>query len=95
MTIPPAERDRMLAVALCGPRVLARLERIGIQGLDDLADRDPAELVLAVNLSVGHPIWRAPMAERAMANLIREARAQRRRRQPEDARRQPESKAGW
>ena len=80
MTIPPTERGKMQAVALCGPRVLARLEGIGITSLDDLADRDPTELVLAVNLSAGHPIWHAPMAERAMANLIRAARAQRTRR---------------
>jgi hypothetical protein len=78
MTIAPEERARMRAVPLCGPRVLARLERIGIERLDDLADRDPAELILAVNVSAGHPIWHPPMAERAMANLIREARAQRR-----------------
>ena len=77
MTIPPAEHDKMRAVPLCGPRVLARLERIGIERLDDLADRDPAELILAVNISAGHPIWHPPMAERAMTNLIEEARAQR------------------
>ena len=79
MTIAPAERDKLLAVALCGPRVVARLEGIGIERLDDLADRDPAELVLAVNLSAGRPIWHAPMAERAVANLIRAAREHQRR----------------
>ena len=67
----------MLAVALCRPRVIARLEQIGVERLDDLADRDPTELVLAVNLSVGHPIWHAPIAERAMANLVDAAAAQR------------------
>jgi len=35
----------MLAVRLCGPRVIARLESIGIQRLDDLAERDPHDLV--------------------------------------------------
>jgi hypothetical protein len=78
MTIPQPERDRMLQVALCGPRVLLRLEAIGIRGLDELADRDPYELVLAVNHSAGHPIWRPPMATRAMSNLIDAARAARR-----------------
>ena len=75
MSIPPAEREKMLAVALCGPRVVARLERIGITSLDELAGRDPAELVLAVNLAAGRPIWHAPMAGRAMANLVDAARA--------------------
>ena len=41
MTIPPAERDKIMAVALCGRRVVARLEQAGIERLDDLADRDP------------------------------------------------------
>jgi hypothetical protein len=68
--IAEAERRRMLAVPLCGSRVLARLEAIGVERLTDLAGRDPEELVLAVNASVGWPIWRRPMAHRAMANLI-------------------------
>jgi hypothetical protein len=77
MSIPVAERDRMLRVALCGPRVVRRLEGIGIRSLDDLAEREPEELVLAVNHSVGAPIWSPPMATRAMHNLIVAARAQR------------------
>jgi predicted RecB family nuclease len=78
MSIPPAERDKMLRVALCGPRVIRRLEGIGIESLDELADRDPEELVLAVNLSARAPIWQPPMATRAMHNLIVAAKAQRR-----------------
>lgn len=70
MTVPPQERKKMLAVRLCGPRVIARLESIGISSLADLAHRDPNELVMAVNLQAGHPIWRPPMAHRAMENLI-------------------------
>jgi hypothetical protein len=53
--------------------VIARLEAIGVSRLDDLAGRDPEELVLAVNVAAGRPIWRPPMAERAMANLIEAA----------------------
>jgi len=68
------ERRKLLAVPLCGPRVVARLEAIGIAGLSDLADRDPEELVLAVNVAAGRPIWRRPMAHRAMENLIAAAR---------------------
>ena len=70
MTISVAERDRMLAVALCGPRVLIRLESIGITRLRDLAHRDPHDLVQEVNIQAGRPIWRPPMATEAMANLI-------------------------
>jgi hypothetical protein len=78
MTIPRSEREKMLAVGLCGRRVVDRLQAIGVRRLDDLADRDPEELVLAVNLAAGHPIWRPPIAHRAMANLIAAARTQRR-----------------
>jgi hypothetical protein len=77
MTIPAAEREKMLRVALCGPRVIMRLERSGIMCLDDLAERQPEELVLAVNLAAGGPIWRPPMATRAMSNLIEAACARR------------------
>ena len=54
--IPPPERRTMLAVPLCGPRVISGLEAIGIQSLHELADRDPDELVFAVDRSAGRPI---------------------------------------
>lgn len=70
MTITADERRRMLAVPLCGDRVIARLESIGVRRLSDLANREPDELVLEVNLEAGRPIWWPPMATRAMANLV-------------------------
>ena len=33
------ERRKLLAVSLCGPRVVERLESIGVTALADLADR--------------------------------------------------------
>jgi hypothetical protein len=80
MTISDDERAKMLAVRLCGPRVVARLDAIGMERLADLADCEPEELVWAVNLAAGRPIWRPPMAHAAMANLIAAAREERRRR---------------
>jgi hypothetical protein len=74
MPIPENERKKMLAVRLCGPRVIARLEAIGIAKLNELADCDPFQLVHQVNLAAGRPIWHPPMATRAMANLIDAAR---------------------
>ena len=73
--ISPAERQKMLAVPRCGPRVISRLEAIGVQSLRELADRDADELVFAVNLSPGRPLWGPPMAHRAMKNLVTAARA--------------------
>jgi nucleotidyltransferase/DNA polymerase involved in DNA repair len=64
----------MLAVRLCGPRVITRLESIGIRSLGDLAHRQPDDLVQEVNIQAGRPIWHPPMATQAMANLIAAAR---------------------
>jgi hypothetical protein len=74
MAIAASERNKMLAVRLCGPRVIARLESIGITKLRELADRDPYQLVHEVNITAGRPVWHAPMATQAMANLIAAAR---------------------
>jgi hypothetical protein len=57
MPIPAAEREKMLAVRLCGPRVISRLESIGITKLRDLTDRDPFQLMHEVNIAAGRPIW--------------------------------------
>jgi hypothetical protein len=77
MPIARAEREKMLAVRLCGPRVIARLESIGIERLADLTGREPDDLVCEVNLEAGRPIWHAPMAIRAMANLVSAAERER------------------
>ena len=68
--ISAAERKRMLAVRLCGERVLMRLESIGVGRLADLRGRDPWELMHEINLEAGRPIWRAPIAVDALQNLI-------------------------
>jgi hypothetical protein len=70
MTIDAVERTRMLAVALCGDRVLMRLESIGVQRLADLRGRDPWELMHEINLEAGRPIWRPPIAVQALQNLV-------------------------
>jgi hypothetical protein len=67
----------MLAVRLCGPRVIARLEAIGIAQLRDLAERDPCQLVHEINIAAGKPIWHAPIATQAMTNLVAAAQRER------------------
>jgi hypothetical protein len=57
MPVAPTEREKMLAVRLCGPRVVARLESIGTTKLQDLPERDPYQPVHAVNIAAGRPIW--------------------------------------
>ena len=68
--IPAGEREKMLAVHLCGERVVMRLEAIGIERLADLRGRDASDVMSEVNLEAGRPIWHAPMAEAALQNLI-------------------------
>lgn len=67
---PPSERERMLAVPLCGERVIARLESIGVRGLADLRGRDPYALMHEINLQAGRTIWRPPLAVLALQNLV-------------------------
>jgi hypothetical protein len=64
------EQAKMLAVDLCGERVLARLESVGVRRLADLGGRDRRKVMHEVNLQAGRPIWRAPMAIVALQNLI-------------------------
>ncbi len=60
----------MLAVPLCGEKVIQRLESIGIKKLSDLKGRDPFDLMKRINIAAGHVIWRPPMALVALSNLI-------------------------
>ena len=71
--IPESERRKMLAVPLCGLRVLRRLESIGVHALVDLRGRDSYDLMHEINLEAGRVIWRAPMAIVALQNLIEAA----------------------
>jgi hypothetical protein len=58
MSIPASERQKMLAVRLCGPRVIAGLESTGITELRDLARGDPYQLVREVNLAALRDTYR-------------------------------------
>jgi hypothetical protein len=60
----------MQLVPLCGARVVARLEAIGVCHLSDLRGEDPLDLMERVNLVAGRRVWRAPMAIQALENLI-------------------------
>ena len=68
--IPTKEKKKMLAVPLCGPRVIQRLESIGVRRLADLKGKDPFDLMRRINLAAGRVIWRPPVAVVALSNLI-------------------------
>jgi hypothetical protein len=76
--IKDLERQKMHAVPMCGPRVISRLESIGVRRLADLRDRDPDDVMTEINLEAGRPIWRPPMATLALSNLVEAAGAERR-----------------
>ncbi len=75
--IPSPEKRKMLAIPLCGEKVIQRLESIGIKKLSDLKDQDPFDLMRRINLAAGHVIWRPPMAIVALSNLISVAETER------------------
>ena len=68
--IADAEREKMLAVHMCGQRVVERLASIGVRRLADLRGRDPWDLMHEINLEAGRPIWQPPMAIIALQNLV-------------------------
>ncbi len=68
--IESPERERLLAIPLCGERVVRRLESVGVSRLSDLRGRDPWEVMHEINLQAGRTIWRPPMAILALQNLI-------------------------
>jgi hypothetical protein len=68
--IEAGERKKMLAVCLCGERVLLRLESIGVERLADLRGRDPWQVMHEINLRARRPIWQPPIAIAALQNLI-------------------------
>ena len=74
--ITESERQRMLAVPLCGPRVVQRLESIGVTKLSDLRGRDAQDLMHEINIEAGRRIWRSPTAIIALENLIDVAQRQ-------------------
>jgi hypothetical protein len=75
--IAESERRRMLAVPLCGPRVIRRLESIGVTKLSDLRGKDAHDLMHEINIEASWKIWRPPIAIIALENLIGAANRQR------------------
>ena len=71
--IDAEERRKIQGVDLCGRRVIERLEAIGVTCLADLRGEDAEDLMERVNVAAGAPIWRPPIATRALTNLIEAA----------------------
>ena len=47
------ERRRMLRAYSIGPRMIAYLEEIGVERLDDLVGADPHEIAMRIEIALG------------------------------------------
>ena len=74
--IEAAERARMLRAHSIGPRMIAYLEAIGIERLEDLIGADPHVIAMRIDIALGKRLNRFGIE--ALTNLIelanREAR---------------------
>ncbi|AHF04136.1 Pathogenicity locus [Marichromatium purpuratum 984] len=80
MPFSSAERALLLGGHQIGPRVIARLEQLGVEDLDTLAEQQIEPLVGLIADMLHAPCWRAsPHARTAIGNAIAIARAARER----------------
>ena len=66
--IAAAERARMLRAHSIGPRMIAYIEEIGIERLEDLAGADPHEIAMRIDIALGKRLNR--LGIEALSNLI-------------------------
>jgi len=75
MAFSDQERATLLAVRGVGPTVLDRLERIGIDSLEALADSDPHDIVTQVAAMLGASCWKnSPQARAAIVGAVEAAK---------------------
>jgi hypothetical protein len=63
------EKARLMRAPSIGPRMVAHLESIGIERLEDLAGADPEDLAFRVNAELGRRHIHAT-GVRALANAV-------------------------
>lgn len=72
------ERSGLLSVRGVGPTVIARLEQMGIHSLQQLADADAGQILVAGAGLTGSSCWKnSPQARAAIAQAIAFARGAR------------------
>ncbi len=72
--IEPDERERMLRAHSIGPRMIAYIEEIGIERLEDLVGADAEEIAMRINIALGRKHLNSLGVE-ALCNLIELANA--------------------
>lgn len=69
------ERAALLAAKGVGPKVVERIEQLGVSDFAALAGRDPREMSRAVAAMLGNTCWgNSPQARAAMAAAVGVAR---------------------
>ena len=66
--IEAAERARMLRAHSIGPRMIAYLEAIGVERLEDLVGADPHVIAMRIDIALGKRLNRLGID--ALSNLI-------------------------
>jgi predicted RecB family nuclease len=75
MSFPIDQRQRLLAVKGVGPTVIDRLEQIGFDSLNTLAEANVEGIVKQVAAMLGATCWKnSPQARAAIAGAIAEAK---------------------
>lgn len=78
MAFSPQEREALLAVKGVGPTVVQRLEQLGFDSLQALAEADATEVVASAAGLVGSTCWKnSPQARSAIQSAIDLARSRR------------------
>ncbi len=73
-----AEKEQMLALKGVGATVIGRLEQIGFNALEQLANEDPAGVTLRIAQMMGSTCWQnSPQARQAIGVIIALAAAKR------------------
>ncbi len=75
MPFSEEERATLLAIKGVGPKVVERIEALGVTSFGALAARDPSELCAAVAAILRSPCWKnSPQARAAIAAAVAAAR---------------------
>jgi len=75
MPFSSEERDRLLSVKGVGPKVIERLEQLGIGSFAELAAQDAAAVCAATAAALGASCWKnSPQARKAIEAAIAAAK---------------------
>lgn len=76
MSFTEKEKDTLLRVKGIGPKVIERLEQIGLTSFEELAGADSLEVTRSISEELGSTCWQnSPQARSAIDSAIATARA--------------------